>query len=164
MGRKTLPDHLGCLHSKSFYCLIYTLWDTFDIAYVDRVIQISTNRKFVNRVPFTGQETSFLPGIDRRLTPFFRSYQPLKLPPAITTKTLQWQLRDTQIHPCLSREPFEHTIGEKRSLTRQGRQTIDCCWPRVSAREYKLFGSQRRSRQDTTLRSSIKTKSHDKNS
>ena len=125
MGQKTLPDHLGCLHSKSFFCLVYTPWDIFDIAYVDRMIQVSTNRKFVNRVPFTGQETSFLPGIDRLLTPFFVAINPWNCRPPSPPKRYNGNFVIHRSIPCLSRELFEHTIGEKRvSPGKEGKQSI----------------------------------------
>lgn len=86
-GMTTTPDNPRGERSKSIEnrCLGRGEWNTYDVVFVDGVVKLSVNGKFVNGVRQTSHKKGYLCLESEGAEIHFRSIRILELPPGITT-------------------------------------------------------------------------------
>jgi hypothetical protein len=86
-GLETIPDNPRGKRSKSIEnrCLGKGQWNTYDVVFVDGVVKLSVNGKFVNGVRESSVKKGYLCLESEGAEIHFRNIQILELPPGITT-------------------------------------------------------------------------------
>jgi len=86
-GLETIPDNPRAKRSKSIEnrCLGKGQWNTYDVVFVDGVVKLSVNGKFVNGVRESSVKKGYLCLESEGAEIHFRNIQILELPPGITT-------------------------------------------------------------------------------